>query len=61
MIRLLLLAVLLLGGGFAFKNQWIVLNWQKMGDDLGVNSLLEEGQGLFDSRKSPARDSSPSR
>jgi hypothetical protein len=36
-----------------------VLDWQKMGDDLGVKSLLDHG--LFDSRKSPASDNSPSR
>jgi hypothetical protein len=60
MVRLLLLAVLLLGGGFAFKNQWLVLNWQKVSDDLGLNSLID--YSIFNSsKKSPSKDKSPSR
>lgn len=60
MFRLLLLAVLLLGGGFAFKNEWIVVNWQKAGDDLGVSSLFDHP--IFRSRKkSPLQVDSPSR
>jgi hypothetical protein len=59
MVRLLLLAVLLLGGGFAFKNQWIVLNWQKVSDDLGLNSLID--YSMFNSKKAPSKDNSPSR
>ncbi len=60
MFRLLILAVLLIGGGIAFRNQWIVVNWQKAGDDLGLPSLID--QSIFDSKKkSPTQDGRPSR
>lgn len=60
MVRLLVLAVLLLGGGIAFRNEWIVVNWQKAGDDLGLPSLID--QSIFGSKKkSPLQVDSPSR
>ncbi len=60
MVRLLLLAALLLGGGLAFKNEWIVVNWKKAGDDLGVPSVFDHP--IFRSRKkSPPQVDSPSR
>jgi hypothetical protein len=60
MVRLLLLAVLLLMGGYAFQNRWIVVDWQKVGSDLNVPSLFD--QKIFGApRKLPTPDNKPSR
>jgi hypothetical protein len=60
MIRLLLLGALLLGGGVAFRNEWIVVNWQKIGKDTGVSTLIDPS--IFGSqKKSPLQDDNPSR
>jgi hypothetical protein len=60
MVRLLVLAVLLVGGGIAFRNGWIVLNWQKMGSDLNVPSLFDH-KIFGSSKKLPTPDNMPSR
>jgi len=60
MIRLLLLGALLLGGGVALRNEWIVVNWQKIGKDTGVSTLIDPS--IFGSqKKSPLQDGNPSR
>jgi hypothetical protein len=60
MVRLLVLGVLLLGGGLAFRNGWVVVNWDKMGRDTGLSSLIDPS--IFGAqRKSPPQDDSPSR
>jgi len=60
MIRLLLLGALLLGGGVAFRNEWIVVNWQKIGKDTGVSTLIDPS--IFGSqKKSPLQHGNPSR
>ena len=60
MIRLLLLGALLLGGGVAFRNEWIVVNWQKIGKDTGVSTLIDPS--IFGSqKKSPLQNDNPSR
>ena len=59
MFRLLLLGALLLGGGIAFRNEWVVVDWQKMGKDMGVPSLFDHS--LFGAEKmSPRQDGKPS-
>ncbi|MCP9902232.1 4-hydroxythreonine-4-phosphate dehydrogenase [Cyanobium sp. Cruz CV13-4-11] len=60
MIRLLLLGALLLGGGVAFRNEWVVVDWQKIGKDTGVSSMIDPS--IFGSqKKSPLQDDNPSR
>lgn len=60
MVRLLLLGVLLLGGGVAFRNEWIVVDWQKMGKDTGASKLLDPT--MFGAqKKSPLQEDKPSR
>lgn len=60
MVRLLVLGVLLLGGGLAFRNEWVVVDWDKMGKDTGLSSLLDPS--MFGSQKtSPLQDDKPSR
>ncbi len=60
MFRLLLLGALLLGGGIAFRNEWVVVDWQKMGKDTGVSSAIDTS--IFGSqKKSPEQDGKPSR
>jgi hypothetical protein len=60
MVRLLLLGVLLLGGGVAFRNEWVVVDWQKIGKDTGVSSMIDPS--IFGSqKKSPLQDDKPSR
>ncbi|MEA5417114.1 hypothetical protein [Synechococcus sp. BA-132 BA5] len=60
MVRLLLLGALLLGGGVAFRNEWVVVDWQKMGKDTGLSSLVDPA--IFGAqKKSPEQDGKPSR
>ncbi|MCP9784847.1 hypothetical protein [Cyanobium sp. N5-Cardenillas] len=60
MVRLLLLGALLLGGGVAFRNEWVVVDWQKIGKDTGVSSMIDTS--IFGSqKKSPLQDDRPSR
>ena len=60
MFRLLLLGALLLGGGAAFRNEWVVVDWQKMGEDTGLSSLVDPS--MFGAqKKSPEQDRKPSR
>ncbi len=60
MVRLLLLGVLLLGGGVAFRNEWVVVDWQKIGKDTGISSMIDPS--IFGSqKKSPLQDDKPSR
>jgi hypothetical protein len=60
MVRLLLLGVLLLGGGAAFRNEWVVVDWQKIGKDTGISSMIDPS--IFGSqKKSPLQDDKPSR
>jgi hypothetical protein len=59
MVRLFLLGALLLGAGVAFRNEWVVVNWQKVGTDLHVPSLFDHS--LFGAEKVPKQDGSPSR
>ncbi|MCP9857909.1 MULTISPECIES: hypothetical protein [unclassified Cyanobium] len=60
MVRLLLLGALLLGGGIAFRNEWVVVDWQKMGEDTGVSTLIDTT--IFGAqKKSPEQDDRPSR
>jgi hypothetical protein len=60
MVRLLVLTVLLVGGGIAFRNEWVVVNWQKVGHDLHVPSLFDHS--LFGAEKtSDTQDGKPSR
>ena len=60
MVRLLVLGVLLLGGGLAFRNSWVVVDWEKMGKDTWLSSLIDPS--IFGAqKKSPLQDASPSR
>jgi len=60
MFRLLLLGALLLGGGLAFRNEWVVVNWEKMGKDTGLSSLIDPS--MFGAqKKSPLQVGKPSR
>jgi hypothetical protein len=60
MVRLLLLGALLLGGGVAFRNEWVVVDWQKIGKDTGVSSMIDTS--IFGAqKKSPLQDDRPSR
>jgi hypothetical protein len=60
MVRLLVLGVLLLGGGLAFRNEWVVVDWDKMGKDTGLSSLIDPS--IFGAqKKSPLPDDRPSR
>jgi hypothetical protein len=59
MVRLLVLAVLLIGGGIAFRNQWIVVDWKKAGHDLGLPSHIDSSI-LKSKKKSPRQDGKPS-
>ena len=60
MIRLLLLGALLLGGGVAFRNEWVVVDWQKIGKDTGVSSMIDPS--IFGSqKKSPLQNDNTSR
>lgn len=59
MIRLLVLGALLLGGGMAFRNEWIVVDWQKIGKDMHIPSLSDHS--LFGAEKKPSeQDGKPS-
>ncbi|MCP9835679.1 MULTISPECIES: hypothetical protein [unclassified Cyanobium] len=60
MFRLLILGALLLGGGVAFRNEWIVVDWQKMGKDTGASNLLDP-EMFGAQKKSPLQDDRPSR
>ncbi len=60
MVRLLVLGVLLLGGGLAFRNSWVVVNWEKMGKDTGLSSLIDPSN-FGAQKKSPLQDDRPSR
>ncbi|WP_216907104.1 hypothetical protein [Synechococcus sp. CCY 0621] len=60
MVRLLLLGALLLGGGVAFRNEWVVVDWQKMGKDTGISKLIDPS--IFGAqKKSSEQDDKPSR
>ncbi len=60
MFRLLLLGALLLGGGVAFRNEWVVVDWQKMGKDTGVSTMIDTT--IFGAqKKSTEQDDRPSR
>ncbi|MCP9930454.1 hypothetical protein KBY82_06630 [Cyanobium sp. AMD-g] len=60
MVRLLLLGALLLGGGVAFRNEWVVVDWQKMGKDTGISKLIDPSI-LGAQKKSPVQEDRPSR
>jgi hypothetical protein len=60
MVRLLVLGLLLLGGGLAFRNSWVVVDWEKMGKDTGLSTLIDPS--IFGAqKKSPLQDARPSR
>jgi hypothetical protein len=41
MIRWLLLGLMLVGLGFGYKRGWLVMNWERIGEDLHIPSLKD--------------------